>query len=282
MTKPVGIGHGDGVSCYASTDLVRWEKKPFAVDLTPLGPVSGDCRIERPKVLHCKKTGKFVMIFKLFLDFTHKGRGDKWVAVAVAPQPTGPFVYQTRWRPLEPSQPGDFAVLQEEDGTVYHVVTLSDKNFTVWGAKLKDDYSGPVGAYQQLAGLGRGREGLALCEWHHTYYMLGSSPTGYKANRAFWASSPALFGPWTVFATPCQGVNAANGLGPEKTFGGQSSFILPLPHRSDAFMALFDNWEAAQTEPKTGDRRNYWLPLLFTPDGKATIPFRDHWNPLSP
>ena len=70
-----------GVHVYSSTDLVNWDDRgiALAVDTKPtpehcsadLGDVprgsdiTDGCILERPKVIFCKKTGKFVMYFHL-------------------------------------------------------------------------------------------------------------------------------------------------------------------------------------------------------------------------
>ena len=64
-------------------------------------------------------------------------------------------------------------------------------------------------------------------------------------------SASSIWGPWTQHPNPCIGPNA------DKTFGGQSTFILPLGNDQYLFMA--DIWR-----PKhPSDARYIWLPIEF-------------------
>jgi hypothetical protein len=65
-------------------------------------------------------------------------------------------------------------------------------------------------------------------------------------------------------------VNPQNGLGPEKTFGGQSTFILPVRGRADAFIAMFDLWRPENAI----DGRYLWLPVCLG-DERLVISWAD-------
>ena len=67
---------------------------------------------------------------------------------------------------------------------------------------------------------------------------------------------------------PCVGTNPQNGLGKEKTVGGQSTFILPVAGLTDAAIAMFDIWRPEDAI----DGRYVWLPIAFTAQG-----FEIHW-----
>lgn len=88
-----------GVSVYASTDLLNW--RPLGVALTvsddPASDITRGCVLERPKVLFCAATGKFVMWFHLEL----KGQGYRAarVGVATADRPEGPYTFHRSFRP---------------------------------------------------------------------------------------------------------------------------------------------------------------------------------------
>ena len=80
-------------------------------------------------------------------------------------------------------------------------------------------------------------------------------------------------GPWEMLENPCEGKNPANGLGFEKTFGGQSTFILPVEGKPGAFIAMFDEWRPQNPI----DGRYIWLPLEFQ-DGHLVVRFREQWD----
>lgn len=69
------------------------------------------------------------------------------------------------------------------------------------------------------------------------------------------------------------GVNPYNGLGPEKTFGGQSSFIIPVQGKKNSYIAMFDIWK-----PEMPIEGLYiWLPIKIQTNS-INIKWRDEWN----
>lgn len=80
-----------GVSCYTSTDLATWRNHGtvLAVNDRPGDPLEQGCLLERPKVVYCPATDKYVLWFHHEL----KGRGyaAAQAGVAVADNPLGPF-----------------------------------------------------------------------------------------------------------------------------------------------------------------------------------------------
>lgn len=60
----------------------------------------------------------------------------------------------------------------------------------------------------------------------------------------------------------------ANGLGPEVTYGSQSTFVLRLS--DDRYLAMLDLWNPTDFI----DSRYLWLPVVVTSDG-----YEIHWAP---
>ena len=80
-----------GVSVYSSTDMRQWKNEGVALSVStePGSDIERGCIMERPKVLWCEKTQRFVMLFHLEL----RGRGYEAARVGIAEseKPTGPF-----------------------------------------------------------------------------------------------------------------------------------------------------------------------------------------------
>ncbi len=80
-----------GISVYSSKDLAHWHREGVALSASSEAgsDIERGCIMERPKVLFCPKTQRFVMLFHLEL----KGRGYEAARVAFAESdsPTGPF-----------------------------------------------------------------------------------------------------------------------------------------------------------------------------------------------
>ncbi len=86
-----GYSMDTGVSVYSSTDMRQWKNEGVALSVStePGSDIERGCIMERPKVLWCEKTQRFVMLFHLEL----RGRGYEAARVGIAEseKPTGPF-----------------------------------------------------------------------------------------------------------------------------------------------------------------------------------------------
>ena len=116
-----------GVTCYSSKDLVNWTQRgvALAVDEQVGSDIEKGCTLERPKVVYCPLTRKFVMWFHLEL----KGEG-YWQArygVAVSDSPKGPFKFIRSDRANAGHYPLDF---DKDDMSVLD--TLNADNYKEW------------------------------------------------------------------------------------------------------------------------------------------------------
>jgi len=68
-------------------------------------------------------------------------------------------------------------------------------------------------------------------------------------------------------------VNPQNEMGPEKTFGGQSTCIFPVQGKEGAYIAMFDIWRPEDAI----DGRYVWLPVTFNESG-LQIQWKDAWD----
>ena len=281
-----------GVMCYASEDLVNWRNCGVALSVTEPadnthGPTTATdiergCILERPKVIYNKVTGKFCLWFHLEL----KGHGYEAAryGVAVADRPEGPykFLYSQRadagtW-PIEGSPTGldeylkrdfgtgqmsrDMTLYIDDDGKAYHIFS-SEENQTLHIAELTGDYLHHTGRYTRMAPGGQ-NEAPAIFKHDGTYWMITSGCTGWSPNEARMFSAPSIWGPWTQHPNPCRGQKA------EITFGGQSTFVLPV---NGQYIFMADIWRPHHPI----DARYIWLPIGFE-DGKPVIQWRDEWN----
>ena len=289
-----------GVMCYASKDLVNWRNCGVALSVTEPAPNQGNgrsvrrrgattdsdiergCILERPKVIYNPMTKKFCMWFHLEL----KGQGYNAAryGVAVADRPEGPykFLYSSRanagtW-PIEGSPMNfdeylkrdygtgqmsrDMTLFVDDDGKAYHIFS-SEENFTLHIAELTGDYLHHTGRYTRMAPGGQ-NEAPAIFKHDGTYWMITSGCTGWAPNEARMFSAPSIWGPWTQHPNPCRGPLA------EKTFNGQSTYILPV---GDQYIFMADIWRPYHPI----DARYIWLPIEFE-DGKPVVRWRDEWQ----
>jgi len=287
-----------GAHCYSSTDLYNWkdENVALAVSDDPASDIAKGCVLERPKVIYNVKTGKFVMWFHLEL----KGQGYRAArsGVAMADQVTGPYTFLRSFRPNAGRWPvgvteaqknsadqknylardfsggqmaRDMTLFVDDDGKAYHIYA-SEENQTLQISQLSDDYLSFAGSYVR-AFENRSNEAPAICKHQGRYWLLTSGCTGWAPNTARSSVADSIWGPWRELGNPCVGVNSQNGVNSELTFGGQSTYILPIAGKPGAFIALFDIWQ-----PDDAIAGGYvWLPITFERD-RFTISWRDAWD----
>ncbi|WP_345786241.1 glycoside hydrolase family 43 protein [Coraliomargarita algicola] len=165
----------------------------------------------------------------------------------------------------------DMTLFVDDDGKAYHLYS-SEHNSTLHISLLTDDYLDHAGSYVRVFPF-RWMEAPAICKHEGRYYLIASGCTGWSPNAARSAVADNIFGPWEELENPCMGVNPQNQLGPEKTFGGQSTFILPVEGKPGAFIAMFDIWRPK--DPITGTY--VWLPIQFEGD-RFKIEWMDEWD----
>jgi beta-xylosidase len=293
-----------GVMCYSSKDLVNWHNCGVALSVTEPAPnqsnnrnfrrrgattdsdIERGCILERPKVIYNPVTKKFCMWFHLEL----KGQGYNAAryGVAVADRPEGPykFLYSSRanagtW-PVEGSpmhfdeylkrdfgtgqMSRDMTLFVDDDGKAYHIFS-SEENFTLHIAELTADYLHHTGRYTRVAPGGQ-NEAPAIFKHDGTYWMITSGCTGWAPNEARMFSAPSIWGPWTQHPNPCRGPLE------EKTFNGQSTFILEVRSEKQEVRYIFmaDIWRPHRPR----DARYIWLPIEFE-NGKPVVHWRDEW-----
>lgn len=263
-----------GVHCYSSTDLYHWEDKGIVLSVdykNEKSDIADGCILERPKVTYNRATSRYMMYFKLY----PKGQDYKYgyLGVAAAISPTGPFTYSHKFLGADsPYGSGDFCIYKDDDGKVYHfTVRKPDKAFVA--GELNKEYTYPQGKYKVVTGITNETEAPAIFKHKGTYYLLGSGSSGWKPNAARIFTSKSITGDYTEKSNPCHGVNPYNGLGPEKTFGGQSSFIIPVQGKKNSYIAMFDIWK-----PEMPIEGLYiWLPIKIQTNS-INIKWRDEWN----
>ena len=268
-----------GVRCYVSDDLLNWQDQGlvlsvFAPDAHP--ELADAFILDRPKVIYKEATKTFFLYFKLYPPKSKGGKSGKdyaWVGVATSAQPTGPFDYKGYFKGNN-SQfgTGDFAIFADTDGAVYHIAVRKPDKALIYG-RLSEDGLKPAGEYKVLEGVTIHTEAPAFFRRGAKVYLLGSGTSGWKPNPARMFIADRFTGPYQELPNPCRGVNPINNLGPDKTFGGQSTYVYPVAGRPDAWIAMFDI-----NKPEDPINAGYiWLPIEFEAD-QPVIRWRDQWD----
>lgn len=265
-----------GVRVYSSRDLYNWKNEGVALAVSddPTSDIARSCIIERPKVVHNRATGKFVMWFHL--ELKGQGYNAARTAVAVADRVTGPYTYLRSLRPDAGSWPvnatdadksakhvvrdfaggqmaRDMTVFVDDDGVAYHVHS-SEENSTLHISELTRDYLAFTGKWTRVFP-GDYNEAPALFKRGGRYYLISSGCSGWKPNAARSAVADSIWGPWKSLGNPCRGTPAENA----STFWSQSTHVLPVAGKPDAFIFMADRWRPENAI----DGRHIWLPLQW-------------------
>ncbi len=279
----------------------------------PESDITKGCILERPKVIFNPATGKFVMWFHLELKQTGYASARSGVAVADHPTGPYTFLGSLRpnagiWpqnvpeeqkKLLTPEQLAyvaslgmvggpvpdypvdlvfrrdfaggqmarDMTLFVDDDGAAYHIYASED-NGTLHISQLSDDYLSPRGRYSRFFP-GRFHEAPAIMKRKGVYYLITSDCSGWAPNPARLSRADSIWGPWTELGNPCVGSPAQQA----DTFESQSTYLLPVSDRADAWIFMADRWR-----PKNAiDGRYVWLPVRFKDD----VPFlkwEDGWD----
>ncbi len=249
------------VGCYSSTDLVNWAHHKPVVDLPAPADVGGaNARswvLERPKVYHNARTGKFVMYAHVD-DYRY---GLARVGVFTSDTVDGDYTYLKSFRPLG-QESRDIGQFVDDDGTAYLIFeSRPTKGFFV--AQLSDDY---LDVAKQTAFIKAPLEGGAIARVGGTYYCVASYMSGWNPNNNQYATAKSLAGPWSRF----QDIAPPK----TKTYTSQSAFLLNVHgSRTDTVIFIGDEWR-----PKAQwDSRYLWMPLEIG-DGKLRLPPPKPWT----
>ena len=252
-----------GVSCYSSKDLLNWKYEGIA--LTPnVSDSTNDLHIskviERPKVVYNEKTKKFVMWLHIDSeDYSYARAG-----VAVSDSPTGPYKFLYSLRPNN-HMSRDMTLFKDTDGKVYHIFS-SENNAVMHVSLLTNDYLKPSGIETRIF-INESREAPSMFKYRGKYYLITSGCTGWAPNEAMIASADTILGRWNTLYNPCKGPDS------KTTFGAQSTNVIKVEGRENAYIFMADRWNKTNLE----DSRYIWLPLNIS-DNKVTISWAESWN----
>ena len=298
-----------GVHVYSSTDLYSWRDEGIALSVSEdlSSEIFKGCVLERPKVIFCKATGKFVMWFHLEAEYKYNTAK---TGVAIANSPAGPYHYIGAVNPNKGQWPLDVNLEQQDPESIAKAqltpvrtgenplsptVNLLGRDFAR-GQDSRDMtvyldadgtayhiHSAESNATLHIAALSpdfltfsgvyarafpsRWMEAPAVFKRNGLYYLIASGCTGWNPNAARSAVAENLYGPWRELGNP------AEGLGAELTFGAQSTYILPVPGKPDRFIFMADIWRPENAI----DGRYVWLPIVFE-DGKPKIRWMEEWD----
>lgn len=231
------------VNMYSTKDFVHWkfERKIIQNGVTHTSLGNGRF-IERPKILYCKKTGKYVV----WCHWEQGNYGASEAACFVCDSVNGPYKFVWAGRPLGVKS-RDCTAYVDDDGTAYFISTTSE-NQNIGLFRLSDDYLSVV-EHTSLFN-GQAREAPAVVKVNGYYFMIFSACSGWDPNQASYAYSRNLKSGWSGR------INIGNGI----AFDTQASAILKLQGRSGTtYMYVGDRWQ----DPNLPESKTIMFPIYF-------------------
>ncbi|MBB3697573.1 family 43 glycosylhydrolase [Flammeovirga yaeyamensis] len=274
--------------------------------------IARGCIIERPKVIYNQMTNKYIMWFHLELISHGYDAARSGVAISDSPigpftylksmrpnkghwplnvqefhkkavadtvksaycggkecLPNHPDSLNLLGRDFEGGQMArDMNLFVDDDGKAYHLYS-SEENSTLHIAELSEDYLSHTGNYVRVFP-NRYMEAPSIMKTSGgKYYFIGSDCTSWNPNPARSASADHIFGPWTELGNPVIGTEDQKAT----TFKSQSTYILPVQGKKDAFIFMADRWQPNNAI----DGRYIWLPIQFDND-RIILEWKDQWD----
>jgi len=225
-----------GVRCYASNDLYNWEDKgliipPHPKDLSsPLNPTY--C-MDRPHIIFCEKTGKYIVWLKIMCDIT-----SQFMSIMQADSFLGPYEFVHKiYKPLEMNT-GDFT-LSVDSNTKKAYIIFARPHFEIITATLSDTYTEVTGEYStHYSDLlpPFSREAPVYFKRDNIHFLYTSGITGYFPNPSQVCRFTNWHDNYEDLGDPC--IDDIN----KTSFFGQFTCVMNV-FGTDLFIAMADRWK---------------------------------------
>ena len=220
-----------GVRCYSSTDFYNWKDEGRIIEpaADPHSPLHHSQKLERPHILYCAKTGRYVCWLK-------SQSNDGHFVILEAEHFMGPYHFV---RNLKPNgfAVGDFDMYADPD-TGKGYVWFERPHWEQICAELSDDYTNVNGRYSEHF-VGKvppfTREAAAHFVMDGKHYIYTSGTTSYTPNPSEVAIFDDYHGEYTVLGNPHIGDEYAH------SFCSQITSVIKIPGK-DLYVAMADRW----------------------------------------
>ncbi len=215
------------VNMYSTKDFVTWKFERKIIRNGTTHPDLGSSRfIERPKLMYCKNTGKYVV----WCHWESSNYGASEAAVFYCDSVNGNYKFHWAGRPLGVKS-RDCNVFVDNDGTAYFISTI-EENQHLGLFRLSDDYLNAV-EYTELFKW-QGREAPAIVRKDDTYFMMFSACSGWAPNKASYSYSKSLTSGWS------SRIDIGNNI----AYDTQAASILTLTgSKGTSYVYVGDRWQ---------------------------------------
>jgi hypothetical protein len=276
----------NGFSMYSSRDLATWKWEKMVLPQQPSGLLGPKRKGERPHIIKCPSTGEFVL-------YAHAAsedyQTDKEVVYATSPTVNGDYTFVGALTNASGTTAAHSDMSAVTDGNNAYVITESGHVYT-----LAADCHSWVSdkSYGTVNGDSGGSESPTVFKAGSTYYWIGSYKTGWRANNNFYATAPAMTGPWTFqgFIAPVKDTSTTGGdpnppewISDERTWLSQSTWVTPVTGCSGTVYVFWgDHWYGNQDTSNPGkhnDQATYvFQPLVFDGTRISMPTYHETWK----
>lgn len=215
--------------------------------------------IERPKVVYCEKTGKYVMWMHYENGLNYN---DAACAVASCDTPDGDFTYHGSFNPFG-QMARDCTVFVDGGEMYFAAAARNNKDMYIY--RMTEDYMS-VDKIVNVLYQNQSREAPAFFKKDGEIFMLSSACTGWRPNQGAYGYSKegTIDGRWSLLYN----------FGDELTFRSQPSFVLPIEKDGETEYYYFgDRWGTQSSEYFTSTY--VVLKIRFDGNGRPFIVYSD-------
>lgn len=223
-----------GIKVYSSYDLYNWEDRGFLVYPNiedPDSPFFPSNRIDRPHLIKCEKTGKYVLWVKL-------SGAEASFAILVSDNVLGEYkIVKEFYQPFD-NKMGDFDIIMDsktKNGYLYAEVNHE----ALCCFRLNDDFTGVDNIICKSYENNKPpftREAPAIFEANGLIYMITSGMTGYIPNKSDVAATDSPYKPFVSLGSPHVDDES------EASFNSQISKVFKVEGSENQFIAMADRW----------------------------------------
>lgn len=224
-----------GVRCYVSKDFYNWEDKGLIIPPQPDdldSPLHPTYCMDRPHIIYCKKTGKYVAWLKIMANEV-----SQFMTVMQADSFLGPYeMVHKIYKPLQMDS-GDFA-LHVDAETEKAYIFFERPHFELITATLSEEYTEVTEEfskhYKNLLPPDT-REAPTYFEHGGRKYLFTSGTSGYYPNPSTVAVFDEYHGEYTDLGNPHIGDDT------NTSFSSQITSVVKIPGK-DLWVACADRW----------------------------------------
>ncbi|MDB5279622.1 MAG: glycoside hydrolase [Ferruginibacter sp.] len=225
-----------GIRCYTSKDFYNWQDRGFIIppDMTNIySPLNPSQWIDRPHIIYCPKTGKYVAWIKIL-----GGDDGQFMTVLQADNFVGPYkIIRKGFRP-NGFESGDFDLyVDEKTGQGY--IWFERPHYEMICATLTDDFTSVTENYSvHFSGKlpPATREAPTHFMRNGKHYLFTSGTSGFSPNQSLVSMFSDYHGAYTDLGNPHPADTS------HTSYCSQITDVIKIPGKKDLYVALADRW----------------------------------------